>query len=50
VSFILADSAFIDQAHQLFGEIGLTVMGFLSPSMGESLLLVPLRTATGRRF
>ena len=42
VSFILADPAFIDQANRLFGELGLTVMGFLSPSMGENLLLVPL--------
>ncbi len=42
VSFILADPAFIEQANQLFGELGLTVMGFLSPSMGENLLLVPL--------
>jgi cell division protein FtsA len=42
VAFILADPAFIDQANQLFAELGLTVMGFLSPSMGESLLLVPL--------
>lgn len=42
VSFVLADPAFIDQAHKLFGELGIAVMGFLSPSMGEALLLLPL--------
>jgi cell division protein FtsA len=42
VAFILADPGFIEEAHRLFGELSLTVMGFLSPSMGENLLLIPL--------
>lgn len=42
VSFVLADPGFIDSVKQLFDGLGITVMGFLSPSMGEALLLLPL--------
>ncbi len=42
VSFVLADPSFIDNIRTLFEGLGITVMGFLSPSMGEALLLLPL--------
>ncbi len=42
VSFILADPDFIESIRELFSAMGITVMGFLSPSMGEALLLLPL--------
>lgn len=41
-SFIIADPAFIEDIRALFKELGITIMGFLSPSMGEALLLLPL--------
>lgn len=41
-SFIIADPAFIEDIRSLFKELGITIMGFLSPSMGEALLLLPL--------
>lgn len=42
ISFVLADPSFVDQVYKVFGELGVTVMGFLSPSLGEALLLLPL--------
>ena len=40
VSFILADPVFLEDVTQLLTGIGIGVLGFLSPSMGESLLLL----------
>lgn len=40
VSFILADPAFIEDITRVLTGLGIGVMGFLSPSMGESQLLI----------
>lgn len=40
VSFVLADPQFIEDIKKLFFDMGITVLGFLSPSMGEALLLL----------
>ena len=42
VAFVLADPDFIDNIRTLFDGLGITIMGFLSPSMGEALLLLPI--------
>lgn len=42
VSFILADPAFIEEMTGLLVGMGIGVLGFLSPSMGESMLLLSL--------
>ncbi|MDO4548938.1 MAG: cell division FtsA domain-containing protein [Clostridia bacterium] len=42
VSFMLADPAFIEDTTRLLLEMGIGVLGFLSPSMGESMLLLSL--------
>lgn len=42
ISFVLADPAFIENIKELFSAMGISVLGFLSPSMGEALLLLPL--------
>lgn len=42
VSFVMADPAFTADVRERLGELGVTVLAFLSPSMGESLLLIPL--------
>lgn len=39
VAFITADPMFIDDARELMGTMGIAVNGFLSPSLGEQLLL-----------
>ena len=41
-TFMIADTAFIDEMTDIFGEMGITIMGFLSPSLGEALLLLSL--------
>ena len=40
VAFVLADPTFIEDIRTLFEGLGITIMGFLSPSMGEALLLL----------
>ena len=42
VAFVLADPAFIMDVSSMFMEMGIAVMGFLAPTMGESLLLLSL--------
>ena len=42
VSFVLADPAFIEEVTGLLVGMGIGVLGFLSPSMGESMLLLSL--------
>lgn len=42
VSFILADRYFIEEVGKLLLGLGVGVLGFLSPSMGESMLLLGL--------
>lgn len=42
VSFILADPSFIEDTTKLLLDMDLGVLGFLSPSMGESMLLLSL--------
>ena len=42
VSFVLADPEFIEDIRMLFDGLGITIMGFLSSSMGEALLLLPI--------
>ncbi len=39
-SFILADEQFIDDVREILGELDITILGFLSPTLGESLLLL----------
>jgi cell division protein FtsA len=42
VSFITADPKFSSDIRAMMGQLGITVLAFLSPSMGASLLLLPL--------
>ena len=42
VSFILASMDFIDDIREIMGRLGITIRGFLSPTLGESLLLLSL--------
>jgi len=40
VSFLIADPEFIHDARRLLGEIGVTALAFLAPTMGTALLLL----------
>ncbi len=42
VSFVLADPDFIEDVTHLLTDLGLGVLGFLAPSMGESMLLLSI--------
>lgn len=42
VSFMIADPVFVDDAAELMGMLGITVLGFLSPMLGECLLFLSL--------
>lgn len=42
VSFMIADPVFVDDAAELMGALGITINGFLSPMLGECLLLLSL--------
>lgn len=42
ISFITADSYFINDIRDLLCSMGLTVLGFLSPTLGTSELLIPI--------
>ena len=42
VSFMVADPVFIDDAAELMGALGISVVGYLSPMLGEGLLLLSL--------
>ncbi len=41
-SFIVADPQFIDDAKEILGALDITILGFLSPTLGESLLLLSI--------
>ena len=41
-TFIIADPQFIDDVREMLGALNITILGFLSPSLGESLLLLSL--------
>ena len=41
-SFIVADNNFIDDAKEILGALDVTILGFLSPTLGESLLLLSI--------
>ena len=41
-SFIIADTSYIDDVKEILGALDLTILGFLSPSLGESLLLLSI--------
>ena len=40
ISFIVADPGFIEDISDLMGALNITILGFLSPTLGESLLLL----------
>ena len=42
VSFIVAEPVFVEDMKELLGGLGITILGFLSPTLGESLLLLSL--------
>lgn len=42
VSFILASDDFVDDVKEALGNLDLTIKGFLSPTLGEALLLLTL--------
>ena len=42
VSFILADPAFMEDICELLSMLGITVMGFMAPVLGQTLLMLPL--------
>ncbi|MDL2206985.1 pilus assembly protein PilM [Eubacteriales bacterium OttesenSCG-928-N13] len=39
IAFIIADPGFIEEASRLLNGLGISVLGFLSPTMGEAILL-----------
>ena len=41
-SFIIADPQFIDDVKEILGALDITILGFLSPTLGESLLLLSI--------
>ncbi len=41
-TFVIADPQFIDDMTDLMGQLGISILGFLSPTLGESLLLLTL--------
>ncbi len=41
-SFIVADPQFIDDVKEILGALDITILGFLSPTLGESLLLLSI--------
>ena len=41
-SFIVADNQFIDDIKDILGALDITILGFLSPTLGESLLLLSI--------
>ena len=41
VSFIVAESVFIEDVSEMMGVLKISILGFLSPSLGEALLLIP---------
>ena len=42
VSFVLAESSFIEDVSEMLGALNVTIQGFLSATLGEGLLLLPL--------
>lgn len=42
VSFVVADPQFVEDMKELLGGMGITILGFLSPTLGVSLLLLSL--------
>ena len=41
-TFVIADPQFIEDVSEMLGHQGITILGFLSPSLGESLLVLSL--------
>ena len=42
VTFVVADPQFIEDVSEMLGQHDITILGFLSPSLGESLLVLSL--------
>ncbi|MDD6884221.1 MAG: cell division FtsA domain-containing protein [Eubacteriales bacterium] len=42
ITFIVADPQFVDDMTELMGQLNITILGFLSPTLGQSLLLLTL--------
>ena len=42
VSFVVADPQFIEDMKEIFGALNITILGYLAPTLGESLLLLSL--------
>ena len=42
VSFVVAEPVFIEDMKNLMGSLGVAILGFLSPTLGESLLLLSI--------
>lgn len=41
-SFIVADNQFISDVREILGQLDITILGFLSPTLGEALLLLSI--------
>lgn len=41
-TFVIADPQFIEDVSEMLGRLDITILGFLSPSLGESLLMLSL--------
>ena len=46
VSFVVAEPMFIEDMKGLMGSMGVSILGFLSPTLGESLLLLSLEAVS----
>lgn len=42
VSFVIAEPLFVDDVSEMLGVLNITILGFLAPTLGESLLLLSL--------
>ena len=42
VSFVVAEPVFVEDMKELMGSMGVAILGFLSPTLGESLLLLSI--------
>ena len=42
-TFILADPVFLDDVQEILGALNITILGFLSPTLGESMLVTSYR-------
>ena len=48
ITFVVADQQFIDDIREMLGVLNITILGFLSVTLGEALLLLSLDDRAAR--